>query len=426
MAPGYFDCIVCADVLEHLMDPERTLAALLPALAPGGAIVASIPNVRHQDVLLDLLIHGRWQYQWAGILDATHLRFFTLAEIAGLLDRLGLRAEELVPVGSPEDPRLPAVAEVVERLGGDRPRFERESRVIQYVLRARPIEGTGSRAVATSEGAGSRAVATPAPAADRARRPKASIVVLAWNQLAYTRECVASVQRCTREPYELILVDNGSTDGTLEFFRSVPGATVVANGANLGFAAGNNRGLDVATGDFVCILNNDTLVTDGWLDGMIACAEEDPRIGIVGPMSNCVSGPQQIDGAVYDSFEALQRYAADFRGRRRGQRMTLDRIVGFCMLITRAALDRIGRLDENFGVGNFEDDDYCLRARRAGFRLMVAADVFIHHFGSRTFVGEGVDWHAAMKHGETVFREKWSGRVHITEPAALGGPGDGR
>jgi Flp pilus assembly protein TadD len=88
--------------------------------------------------------------------------------------------------------------------------------------------------------------------------------------------------------------------------------------------------------------------------------------------------------------------------------MSLDRIVGFCMLITREVITKIGLLDERFGIGNFEDDDYCLRARQAGFRLMVAADVFIHHFGSRTFIGQEIDFEAAMKHGQEVFMKKWN------------------
>lgn len=254
-------------------------------------------------------------------------------------------------------------------------------------------------------------VPTSAPAV-AAGRPRASIIVLAWNQLEYTRECVESVLACTEGPFELILVDNGSSDGTLDYFRTVAGATVVANPTNLGFAAGNNRGIEVATGEYVIILNNDTLVTETWLDGLIACAEEDPTIGIVGPVSNSVSGPQQVDGASYESFQDLQAYARAFREQHRGRRLPLDRIVGFCMLIRREVIEKIGVLDERFGLGNFEDDDYCLRTRQAGFRLMVAQDVFIHHFGSRTFLGNGVDFAAAMQHGQEAFLAKWNGAAN--------------
>lgn len=280
------------------------------------------------------------------------------------------------------DPRLPpdrAVGDLVARLRA----------------RGGGVEVTESAAVL---------LPTPPPC-----RPRASIVVLAWNQLEYTRECVASVLACTPPPFELILVDNGSTDGTLEYFKTVPGAKIVANATNLGFAGGNNHGIQAATGDYVVILNNDTLVTEGWLERLIACAEEDATIGIVGPMSNYVSGPQLVPDAAYDSFAGLQAYARAFHQRHEGQRLTLDRLVGFCILVKRAVIEKVGVFDERFGLGNFEDDDYCARARRAGFRLMVAGDVFIHHFGSRTFIGNGVDFVAAMQHGQREFEAKWGG-----------------
>ena len=401
---GSFDCIICADVLEHLMDPERTLDALLRSLAPGGALVASIPNIRHQEIVLDLLVHGRWRYQPSGILDATHLRFFTATEIDALVGRLGLSIEHVQANGSEPDPALDVLATAVEQLGGDRKRFLQESRVIQYVFRARARAASLARITPAAPPATAPA---PAPAA----RKTTSIVVLAWNELDYTRECVKSVLAHTSSPYELVLVDNGSADATLEFFRSVEGAKVVANGKNLGFAGGNNRGILAATGDHVVILNNDTLVTDGWLDGLLGAAEEDPTIGIVGPMSNYVSGPQLVTDPTYGDYPQLQAYAHDFRERHRGRRWDVTRLVGFCMLMKRDVIATVGLLDERFGLGNFEDDDYCLRAREAGFRLVIAGDVFIHHFGSRTFVGQGVDFAAAMRHGQQVFEQKWPGRL---------------
>ena len=401
---GSFDCIICADVLEHLMDPERTLDALLRSLAPGGTLVASIPNIRHQEIVLDLLVHGRWRYQPSGILDATHLRFFTATEIDALVGRLGLTIEHVQANGSEADSALEILATAVEQLGGDRKRFLQESQVIQYVFRARSRAASLARITPAASPA-----AVPAPAT--AARKTTSIVVLAWNELDYTRECVKSVLAHTPAPYELILVDNGSADATLEFFRSVEGAKVVANGKNLGFAGGNNRGMLASTGEYVLILNNDTLVTDGWLDGLLHAAEDDPAVGMVGPMSNYVSGPQLVGDPTYGDYPQFQAYARDFHERHRGRRWDVNRLVGFCMLMKRDVIARVGLLDERFGLGNFEDDDYCLRAREAGFRLVIAGDVFIHHFGSRTFVGQGVDFAAAMRHGQQVFEQKWPGKL---------------
>ena len=122
-----------------------------------------------------------------------------------------------------------------------------------------------------------------------------SIIIPAFNQLEYCRQCVQSILIHTQRPCRLILVDNGSTDGVSEYFDSVPGAMAVHAGRNLGFAGGVNLGLQHAEGH-VLLLNSDTIVPRRWLERLEAallCAED---IGIVGPRSNCVSGIQQIDG----------------------------------------------------------------------------------------------------------------------------------
>ncbi|MEA3365964.1 MAG: glycosyltransferase, partial [Candidatus Hydrogenedentes bacterium] len=118
-----------------------------------------------------------------------------------------------------------------------------------------------------------------------------SVIIPAFNQVNYCRQCIQSIRMHTDREYRLILVDNGSTDGVSEFFDSVPGATVVHSDANLGFAGGVNLGFDHADGH-VLLLNSDTLVPKGWLGILQHALLEEDDIGMVGPMSNCVSGPQ--------------------------------------------------------------------------------------------------------------------------------------
>ncbi len=113
--------------------------------------------------------------------------------------------------------------------------------------------------------------------------PLTSIVMLTRNGLDLTRRCVESVMRHTEEPLEWIAVDNGSTDGTLEFWNSMEDVKLIANAENRGFAAGNNQGMLEASGDFILLLNNDTVVTPRWLSGLYAALFRDPDIGIVGP-----------------------------------------------------------------------------------------------------------------------------------------------
>lgn len=252
------------------------------------------------------------------------------------------------------------------------------------------------------------------PAACEAGADLTSIILLGFNQQAYTQLCLASIARHTPEPHELILVDNGSTDGTREYFtelaRRHPHVTAILNDTNLGFAAGCNQGLRVARGRRLLLLNNDTLVSAGWLRRLVDRLESEPEIGIVGPVSNYVDGPQLVPDVPYGfDQDDIERFADEWARRHAGQGFEHDRVVGFCLLFAREVLDRIGGLDPRFGNGNFEDDDFCLRARTAGFRIWVCQDVFIHHYGSRTFkqMGGNAGYRSAMDLGWERFKGKW-------------------
>jgi 2-polyprenyl-3-methyl-5-hydroxy-6-metoxy-1,4-benzoquinol methylase len=136
--PGSFDLICCADVLEHLVDPWRVLHHLVRWLAPDGQLIACLPNLRHESVVLSLLVDGTFRYQDAGILDRTHLRFFTLREAAALLTGAGL--ELLLPIRairSEPSPYLARAAALVAELGGDAASFRDDATVVQFVLSAR-------------------------------------------------------------------------------------------------------------------------------------------------------------------------------------------------------------------------------------------------------------------------------------------------
>lgn len=238
----------------------------------------------------------------------------------------------------------------------------------------------------------------------------ASVVIVAHNQLEYTRMCVESLARCTRYPYKLVLVDNGSTDGTEQYFRSLEGAVVIREEENLGFPRGTNAGIKAADGDYVLLLNNDTIVTDGWLTTLVQAAESDERVGIVGPVTNHAKGAQLIETRELRHLEELEQYARDVARRNAGQWDAAIGLVGFCMLIKRDVIRQIGYLDERFGIGNFEDDDYCVRAQQNGFKLLIATDCFIFHFGERTFLALGVEgerWTNLLRDNENLFREKW-------------------
>ncbi|MCW2926685.1 MAG: SAM-dependent methyltransferase, type 11, and glycosyltransferase [Thermoleophilia bacterium] len=242
-----------------------------------------------------------------------------------------------------------------------------------------------------------------------ADRPVTSIVILTRGQLDYTRRCVASIAQWTPEPHELVFVDNDSPDGTLEYLRSLPDAFVVDNDANLGFGGGCNQGIAAARGERILLLNNDVVVTEGWLGELHDALDSAPEVGIVGPRSNRIAGSQQVDAVGYDeeSLDGLEAWAQQWRAEHSERTEPLSRLVGFCMLMDRAVVERIGGFDLRYGLGNFEDDDLCLRAAVAGFGCRVAHGSFIHHFGSRTFVGERIDYAATMSANFQRFRAAW-------------------
>ena len=249
-----------------------------------------------------------------------------------------------------------------------------------------------------------------------------SIVLLGYNQLAFTKLCVESVLVNSDRPFELILVDNGSVDGTGEYFRNLAAQDsrikTILNPRNLGFAVGCNQGIAEAKGDYVLFLNNDTIVPRNWLSLMHAHFEARPSRGAVGAVSNCVSGPQQLQKVPVpnhpDAREAILAFGDEVAATKRGEGFEFPRLVGFCLMVRRAVLDKIGGFDPHFGIGNYEDDDLCLRIRTAGFETWVAADVYVHHFGSRTFAALGP--HAfddTMDQGWAWFKQKWNLPDHL-------------
>jgi GT2 family glycosyltransferase len=236
-----------------------------------------------------------------------------------------------------------------------------------------------------------------------------SIVTLSWNAPTFTQKALESIAKSTSEPYEVIVVDNGSGSETLEMLRAIddPHIRVVYNSSNRGYAGGNNQGIAEARGDYVVLLNNDVIVTDGWLDGLLDAFRRIPGVGISAPRSNKVVGHQQLPIVNYNDEASLVAFAAERRERWARSGYLADRAIGLCLCIDRLLIDQIGGMDERFGMGNFEDDDFCLRTRAAGYGIYVCEDVFIHHFGSQSFAANNVDYAKTMNENWSKFAQKW-------------------
>lgn len=242
-----------------------------------------------------------------------------------------------------------------------------------------------------------------------------SVIILTYNQLSYTQLCLETLKHHTPEPHEIVVVDNGSTDGTVEYLKSRPGLRVILNPENFGFAKGVNQGLQAARGEFLLLLNNDTILTPGWLRNLQGCLNSLPRVGLVGPRTN-YAGSRQVMAASYQTPEELLRFTSTFNREDPRRWFEVDKLVGFCLLLNREVLADIGGFDERFGLGNYEDDDYCRRAQAAGYRLLVAGDTFVHHFGSISFTGNGIDYESLLTANRQRYTDKW-GLASTAEPA---------
>jgi GT2 family glycosyltransferase len=211
---------------------------------------------------------------------------------------------------------------------------------------------------------------------------------------------------------ELIVVDNASTDGTPEYLQELMRRNscvqVLFNRSNDGFAAANNRGLAAASGDILILLNNDTLTPPGWREGF-GLWLNDPTVGLVGPVTNRTCNEAQID-APYRTYGELVQFARDYTRQRRNEARDLDMLAMFCLAMRREVHQRVGPLDEQFELGMFEDDDYALRVRLGGWRVICAEDVFVHHFGQGSFgqLRATGEYDRLFRSNRNRFERKWS------------------
>lgn len=236
-------------------------------------------------------------------------------------------------------------------------------------------------------------------------QPKASVIVLAWNGMAYLDACLSAVLAQGYPAFEVIVVDNGSTDGSADFVaQCYPQVQLIRNERNLGFAAGNNVGLRAATGDVLVLLNQDTVVRQGWLEALVDTFQ-DPSVGIAGCKALYPDGSiQHAGGFIYGP-----RAETDHIGRhepddgRFDQMRDADFVTGAALAISRTALKRVGLLDEGFYPAYYEDVDWCYTVREAGFRVVYVPVARLIHYESQMAQRESHEHKYALHRGRLRF-----------------------
>ncbi len=271
---------------------------------------------------------------------------------------------------------------------------------------------------------------------------RVSIVLKTWNAIEYTKVCIESLNKYTTCEYELIIVDNGSTDGTKEYLKSLKNVILIFNQENIGCIKANEQGINKAKGDYICLLDNDTLVSKGWLVGMLNEFEQYPeeKIGVVGPFQlgddfqhpyqkkisskgywkkitdsipnkspqdqlRAYCGPMGYDLYVDDylkinsNFSAFLQCPPDFLG-------------GSCLLFSKNAYESIGEKYE-FGHGLYGGDDVelCWKMEKAGFKVYRSGRSYVHHFKHASIKQNHLDYDLLnMQSCEKIF-PRWSNEL---------------
>jgi GT2 family glycosyltransferase len=225
------------------------------------------------------------------------------------------------------------------------------------------------------------------PNGAQVENPSISVVIVTWNNLPFLRLALESIlQAQTDTAFEIVAVDNATTDGTWDYMQRLseanPAVITVRCSENLGFAGGVNAGAARASGESLVVVNDDIVVGDRWLD-LLCRSLDDRSIGMTGPVTS-----QSTTRSDHEPYECLGDFwlQADRHAAVQGGRET-DFLAMYCVGMRRETFELVGRLDENFGLGLFEDDDYCRRLRLAGYRIWCDESVLVHHFGE-TSIGK--------------------------------------
>lgn len=242
---------------------------------------------------------------------------------------------------------------------------------------------------------------------------KVSIIIVTYNNLNLTKKCINSILERTAYPnYEIIIVDNASSDETSKYLEELEkkytNVKIKLNKENLGFASGNNQGIKMAEGEYYILLNNDTIVTRGWITGLIKHFE-DKKVGMVGSVTNSIGNEAEIE-VDYEDETGIDEFALNYTTKHYNEIYEDIKVLAmYCAVLKKEIVDKIGLLDENYERGMFEDDDYSMALKKAGYKIICAEDVFIHHFWRASFKKiNNKEYKRIFEKNKKYYEEKWN------------------
>lgn len=368
---NYFDCIILADVLEHLKTPEPVLKELLKSLKDDGLILVSIPNFCHYSVIEKILWES-FKYAPEGILDNTHISFYTKGSMVKMLTGLNLQISEIIYAKV----FLNINNELINILKDNKIEIENfllDANNFQYFMTAKKLPEK------MKSGRG-----------NFSDQP-ISIILTLTDNIEFNNISIEKVIKQTLLPYKLIIIGNFSV---LDKLPELPpeNTQVIQLNQEKSYTFYLNKAVNNADGEYILLLNANSCVGPGYLEGMLEHFNFFENTGIVVPVSNSGNDNQKINNVPYDikglnNFEDYSNYiknrlpqSVNFSEIRFAHNTSeIKDVESFCMLLTKNLIEQIGGFDTRL-ENNFFADDYCLRANLKGFKVIVARDVFVHNF----------------------------------------------
>ena len=241
--------------------------------------------------------------------------------------------------------------------------------------------------------------------------PKVSVIIVSFNNLQYLKPCIESIFEYSNYPnLEVIVVDNGSVDGSAEYLKGKKEEGkigTILNPQNFGFAKANNQGVGISSGEYIILLNDDVVVTQDWISHLLRYLNL-PGIEMVGPVTNEIGNEAKIETG-YSSLEEMREWAIGYTRKHKNKYFEIKMLALFCVAFRKSLLNEVGLLDERFEIGMFEDDDFSLRVKKAGYRTICAEDIFVHHFGRASFKKLGEEEYLRIfNKNKELFESKWN------------------